>query len=95
MHNDVVEYTKTYLIYQQDKVKREKTMGLLESLWVASKPWESISLDFILRLLKVGDLSTILVVVGHFLKYRTFILAPRHCLVKETTWLFFEFVLKY
>ncbi|KAL1183324.1 hypothetical protein V6Z11_A02G175300 [Gossypium hirsutum] len=53
-------YTKTCLIYQQDKVDKQQITSLLESLSVHSRPWESISLDFIFGLEKVGNFVEIL-----------------------------------
>ncbi|KAE8689381.1 putative amine oxidase [Hibiscus syriacus] len=44
-----------------DKVDRQRTVGLLEPLPVLARHWESISLDFISRLPRVGDLGSILV----------------------------------
>ncbi|KAJ7970764.1 Ty3/gypsy retrotransposon protein [Quillaja saponaria] len=66
MREDAVNYSKTCLICQQDKVERKKIAGLLEPLPVPTRPWESVSLDFITSLSRVGDLSTILVVVDRF-----------------------------
>ena len=61
----MVEYTKTCLTCQQDKVDRQKTLGLLESLLVPSRPWESVSLDFTVSIPKTRDLTSILVVVDN------------------------------
>ncbi|KAJ7963973.1 Retrotransposon protein, putative, Ty3-gypsy subclass [Quillaja saponaria] len=44
---------------------------------------------------RVGDLSTILVVVDRFSKYATFIPAPKYCSAEDTTQLFFKYVVKY
>ena len=68
MREDVMAYTKTYLIFQQDKVEKQKPAGMLDPLPVPTRPWESISLDFIAGLLKVGDLGSILVVIDRFSK---------------------------
>ena len=62
---------------------------------VPSKPWKSVSLDFIISLPKMGNLTSILVVVDRFSKYATFILAPKQCAADETTCLFFKNVVKY
>ena len=70
-------------------------MRLLEPLQVPKRPWESVSLYFILGLLKVRDLSAILVVIDHFSKYATFILAPKYYSAKKIAQLFFKFVVKY
>ncbi|XP_022762182.1 glycine--tRNA ligase, mitochondrial 1-like [Durio zibethinus] len=49
---------------------------MLEPLSVPARSWESISLNFISGLPKVGDLEAILVVIDCFSKYATFI--PTH-----------------
>ncbi|OMO75693.1 reverse transcriptase [Corchorus capsularis] len=95
MREDVRDYTKTCLICQQDKVEKRKQAGLLEPLPIPSRPWESISLDFICSLPKVGDLGSILVVVDRFSKYATFIPAHKHCSAEETARLIFKHVVKY
>ncbi|KAA0064072.1 reverse transcriptase [Cucumis melo var. makuwa] len=52
MRDDVMQYTKTCLIYQQDKVEKVKVAGLLDPLPVPTRPWESFSMDFITHLPK-------------------------------------------
>ena len=59
MRDDVVEYVRTCLICQQDKPEHKKKAGLLEPLPVPKRPWESVSLDYITSLPKVGDIGTI------------------------------------
>ncbi|KAK2989232.1 hypothetical protein RJ640_029530 [Escallonia rubra] len=66
MGDEVQEYVKTCLTYQQDKVEHKKKARLLQPLSIAKRPWESMSLDFITGLPKVEDLGTILVVVDRF-----------------------------
>ena len=95
MRQDVMDYTKTCLICQQDKVERKKQAGLLDPLPVPTKPWESISLDFISSLPKVGDHGSILVVIDRFSKYATFIPAHKYCTAEETARLIFKNVVKY
>ena len=58
-----MQFTKTCLVCQQDKVDKAKLAGLLEPLPVPSRPWESVSLDFITHLPKVGEFEAILVIV--------------------------------
>ncbi|KAE8694756.1 hypothetical protein F3Y22_tig00110776pilonHSYRG00065 [Hibiscus syriacus] len=74
---------------------RQRTAGLLEPLPVPARPWESISLDFISRLPRVGDLGSILVVMDRFSKYATFIPASKYCSAEETAKLVFKHVVKY
>lgn len=67
----------------------------LEPLPVPTRPWESVSMDFISALPKVGDYGSILVVVDRFSKYATFIPAPTFCSAEEAARLFFKHVVKY
>lgn len=91
MHIDVV--------YQQDKVERQKLQGLLEPLFIPIHLQESASLyfntDFITNLPKIEDLSSILMVVDKFSKYATCIPTSKYYMAKETTRLFFKFLVKY
>ncbi|KAK8663978.1 hypothetical protein V6N13_083783 [Hibiscus sabdariffa] len=95
MRQDVMDYTRTCLICQQDKVDRRKASGLLEPLPVPARPWESVALDFIVSLPRVGDLGSIIVVVDRFSKYATFIPAPKYCSAEVTAQLVFKHVVKY
>ena len=95
MTDDAQEYVKTCLICQQDKVERSKPAGLLEPLPVPTRPWESISMDFITNLPLTTDCGSILVIVDRFSKYATFIAAPKYCSAEITASLFFKYVVKY
>lgn len=95
MRDDVEGYVRTCLICQQDKVDRRQQAGLLHPLPVPERPWESVSLDFISCLPKVGDLATILTIVDRFSKYVTFIAAPKYTTAEETARLFFKHIVKY
>ena len=94
MRYDIMKYTKTRLVYQQDKIKKVKVVGLLKPLLILIRPWESVSIDFITHLPKVGDFEAILVIIDQFLKYATFILTTKLCSTKLTTQLFFRHVVK-
>ena len=95
MEDDVRMYTKTCLTCQQDKADRQKTAGLLEPLPVPNRPWESVSLDFITGLPRVGEYDSILVVVDRFSKYATFIPMPQVSSSEDTARAFFKHVVKY
>ncbi|GMQ12089.1 hypothetical protein CsSME_00054546 [Camellia sinensis var. sinensis] len=95
MRDAVEQYVKTCLVCQQDKVENQSPAGLLEPLPIPSRPWESISMDFIVALPKSEGCKTILVVVDRFSKYATFIAAPNECSAEETAKLFFKHVVKY
>ena len=88
-------YTKTCLICQQDKVEKQKLVGMLDPSPVPTRPWENISLDFIVGLSKISDLGSILVVIDCFSKYVTFIPAQKYCTTEDTTRHIFKNVAKY
>ncbi|KAL0411995.1 UNVERIFIED_CONTAM: Transposon Tf2-11 polyprotein [Sesamum latifolium] len=81
--------------YALDKADHQKKAGLLQPLPIPTRPWESISMDYISGLPKVGDLGSIIVVVDRLLKYATFIVAPKHVTVEGTAHLFFKHIVKY
>ncbi|KAA0059227.1 reverse transcriptase [Cucumis melo var. makuwa] len=78
----------------QDKVEKAKVTGLLKLLPVLTRPWESVSMDFITHLPKVGDLEAILVIIDQFSKYVTFIPTTKLCSAELTVQLFFKHVVK-
>ncbi|TYK26611.1 reverse transcriptase [Cucumis melo var. makuwa] len=94
MRDDVMQYNKTCLIYQQDKLEKVKVARLLNPLPVPTRPWESVSLDFITHLPKVGDFEAILVIIDRFSKYATFIPTTKQCSAEMTAQLFFKHVVK-
>ncbi|KAA0066511.1 reverse transcriptase [Cucumis melo var. makuwa] len=94
MRDDVMQYTKTCLICQQDKVEKVKVAGLLDPLPVPTRPWKSVSMDFITHLPKVGDFEAILVIIDRFSKYATFIPTTKQCSAEMTAQLFFKHVVK-
>ncbi|KAL0458522.1 UNVERIFIED_CONTAM: hypothetical protein Slati_0479400 [Sesamum latifolium] len=49
--------------YALDKEDPQKKAGLLKPLPIPKRPWESVSIDYIPRLPKVGDLGSIIIVV--------------------------------
>ncbi|KAL4376298.1 hypothetical protein GQ457_02G009360 [Hibiscus cannabinus] len=95
MDRDVETYVKTCLICQQDKVETKKPMGLLQPLPIPERPWESISLDFIIGLPNTDNCSSIMVVVDRFSKYATFIPASKVCPAEEAARLFLKHVVKF
>ena len=95
MRDDIEGYVRTCLVRQQDKVEHQRPVGLLEPLPTLERPWESISMDFIIGLPLVEGYSSIMVVVDRFSKYGVFILAPTTCHVEDVAWLFFIYVVKY
>ena len=77
------------------KVEQRQPRGLLEALPIVERPWDSFTVDFIIRLPKLEDNGSIIVVVDRFSKYATFIAAPTGCIVEEMAKLFLKHVVKY
>ena len=67
----------------------------MEPLPIAKRPWDNVTMDFIIRLPKSEDNDSIIVVVDKFSKYATFIAASINCTTEETTKLFLRHVVKY
>ncbi|KAE8675250.1 hypothetical protein F3Y22_tig00111689pilonHSYRG00081 [Hibiscus syriacus] len=62
---------------------------------IPEKPWESLSMDFIVGLPVSDGFSSIMVVVDRFSKYGTFIPASKVCPAEEAARLFLKYVVKY
>ncbi|KAE8719061.1 cytochrome P450 78A7-like [Hibiscus syriacus] len=77
MGNDVEAYVKTCLVCQQDKIEQKKPAGFLQPFPIPERPWESLSMDFIVGLPVTEGFSSIMVVIDRFSKYGTFISASK------------------
>ena len=86
---------KSCLVCQLDKTEKKKMAGLLQPLPIPEKPWQSVSMDFISRLPKARECTSIFVVVDRFSKYSVFMAAPEACPVEEAANLFFSHVVKH
>jgi len=86
---------KTCLVCQQDKVEQGAPAGLLEPLPIPQRPWESVSMDFIVGLPTSDGYNWMLVVVDRYFKYITFIPAPKEYSAEQAARLFFKHVVKY
>ncbi|KAL0401933.1 UNVERIFIED_CONTAM: hypothetical protein Slati_4223200 [Sesamum latifolium] len=95
MRDDVETYVRTFLICQQDKEDHQKKASLLHPLPIPTRPWESVSMDYIFGLPKVGNLGSIIVVVDRLSKYATFIVVPKHVTAEGIAHLFFKHIVKY
>ena len=94
MCDDVEDYVRTCLVCQQDNVEQQQLGGLLEPLPTPKRPWESISMDFIVTLPKSEGFGSIMVILDRFSKYATFIPAPTDCTAEEAARLFLRNVVK-
>ncbi|KAL3686374.1 hypothetical protein R1sor_008948 [Riccia sorocarpa] len=73
MREDVDHFVKTCVVCQGNRVLYQKAQGLLRPLPIPSKPFESISMDFITSLPGSGGFDTVLVMVDRFSKLARFI----------------------
>ena len=65
MSEDVEGFVRTCLVCQLDKTDRRAEAGLLQPLPVPDKPWQSISMDFIVGFPLVNGMRSILVCCVH------------------------------
>lgn len=78
MKKDVQQFVTTCVVCQQMKYDHRKQPGLLCPLPISARPWEDLSLDFIMGLPTFLGHSVILVVVDHFSKGVHLGLLPAH-----------------
>ncbi|KAA0062439.1 reverse transcriptase [Cucumis melo var. makuwa] len=94
---DVLDFTLGGVLTQEGHDPGwQRTYALLKKgyFWPSMQDDESVSMDFITHLPKVGDLKVILVIIDRFSKYATFIHTTKLCSIELTTQLFFKHVLK-
>lgn len=60
MRDEIEKYVRACLVCQRDKTEQCLSRGKLEPLPILTRPWESVSMDFIVGLPKVGELRSIL-----------------------------------
>ena len=89
---DTVHKDLSYLSTRQAWTKQN--CRIIEPLPVPSRPWESVSLDFITHFPKVGEMESILFIIDRFSKYATFIPTRKSCSAEATAQLFFRHVVK-
>ena len=77
MRRDVTNYVQACQVCQKTKAPKHKPFGLLQPLSLATQPWKSITMDFIVKLPKVkrhgNTYDSILVVVDRFTKMTSYI----------------------
>ena len=90
MSRDVRHFVKTCDVCQKIKPRRHAPVGLLRSLPIPSRPFETISMDFIPELPKSGSFDNILVVVDKLTKYGIFVPTSTSITAADAAKLFFE-----
>jgi hypothetical protein len=63
LKDSVEEYVKTCLTCQQNRTLNKKQAGLLQPLPIPERPWESVSMDFMVSLPPSRGFDAIMVVV--------------------------------
>ena len=73
---DVQQFCKFYVTCMRSKPQHHKPYGSLKQLPIPERPWNSISMDFIEKLLSSSRFDTIMVIVDRLTKQAIFI--PAH-----------------
>jgi hypothetical protein len=73
MEDDVRDYVRSCDICQRDKASRHKKYGLLQPLDIPYRPWDCISMDFIVALSEADGYDKIWVIVDRLTKMAHFI----------------------
>ena len=79
---DVQQFCKSCVTCMQSKPQFHKTYGSLKQLPIPEQLWNSISMDFIKKLLSSSGFDTILVIVDQLTKQAIFI--PAHNTITST-----------
>jgi len=79
---DVQQFCKSCVTCMRSKPQRHKPYGFLKQLSIPGRPWNSISMDFIEKLLSFSGFDTILVIVDQLTKQAIFI--PVHDTITST-----------
>ena len=84
----VRDYCQSCVLCKRNKKPRHKPYGLLQPLPVPTRPWDSISMDFIEELPMSGDFNSILVIIDRSSKQGIFIACDIHITAPELARLF-------
>ena len=76
LHADIQQFCKSCVTCMWSKPQRHKPYGSLKQLPIPERPWNSIFMDFIKKLLSSSGFDTILVIVDRLTKQAIFI--PAH-----------------
>ncbi len=95
LKDDAEEYVKTCLTCPQNWTLNKKQTKLLQPLPMPERPWESVSMDFMVSLPPSRGLDAIMVVVDRFRKMAHFIPTKDEAMAQETCKLFFTHICKH
>ena len=85
---DVQQFCKSYVTCMRSKPQHHKPYGSLKQLPIPEQPWNSISIDFIEKLLSSSGFDTILVIVDWLNKQAIFIPAHDTIISMDLAYLF-------
>lgn len=94
IRKDVERFITSCVDYQHMKYETRKVVGLLCPLPVPFRPWEDLSLDFIIALPSYHGNTTILVMVDHFSKGIHLGMLPTHHPSHSVALLFMDIIEK-
>ena len=93
MEKEIIEYVRSCKVCQTMKARRGKAFGLLQHMPIPSRPWDVISMDFIVDLPPSKGYNTLMVVVDFFSKQAHFIPAKPPLTSNQVAQLFFKYIL--
>ena len=88
LHADVQQFCKFYITCMQSKPQHHKPYRSLKQLPIPKQPWNSISIDFIKKLLLFSEFDTILVIVNWLTKQMIFISVHNIIMSADLAYLF-------
>ena len=95
MRKDIYNYVDACDICQRTKSPRHKPFGLLQPLPIPSRPWSSISMDFIVKLPQSKNFDSIFVVVCRLTKQAHFIPCKESISAAELAEIFIDKIFRY
>ena len=90
MKSDVLLYVRSCVHCQKAKDSTSKPIGVMYPMPIPSRPWETVTMDFMTNLPECDDKNMILVVVDKFTKFTHMIPARMNDTAAETASLFFK-----
>jgi len=67
----------------------------IRALFIPERPWESVSMDFIVGLTTSEECNWVLVIVDQYLSIPPSFPVPKECFVEHAVYLFFKYMVKY
>ena len=94
MSHDIESYCKTYSICTTSKDVNSKPTGLLHSLLIPDRPWQSIGLDFIGPLPKSNNFDYLLVMIDRLTSQVHLVPTTTMITTRSVAWLILKEVVR-